>query len=238
MPRRSRCVVSGVPYHITQRGVDKCVTFSGEEDRQTYLRLLRDNLSDAEVRLLGWCMMTNHVHLIAIPGREDSLAILFRRVHGRYAQYYNARSGRTGHLWQNRFFACSLGVGHLWTALAYVERNPVRAGLVASEGDYRWSSAVAHLTEVDEFQLIDMEWWETSGVKKEWPRLLNCDDSDAVAVLRASTYAGRPFGDDAFMTEIGARFGRQWNRGRPRKDGVQKTEVPSAKEKKVQFSLF
>ena len=50
MPRRSRCVVSGVPYHITQRGVDKCVTFSGEEDRQTYLRPLRDNLSDAEVR--------------------------------------------------------------------------------------------------------------------------------------------------------------------------------------------
>jgi putative transposase len=128
MPRRSRCVLSGVPYHITQRGVDKCVTFSSEEDRQTYLRLLRDNLSDAEVRLLGWCMMTNHVHLIAIPGREDSLAVLFRRVHGRYAQYYNARSGRTGHLWQNRFFACSLGAGHLWTALAYVDRDPVRAG--------------------------------------------------------------------------------------------------------------
>jgi putative transposase len=136
-----------VPHHITQRGIDKCVTFSGEEDRQTYLRLLRDNLGDAEVRLLGWCMMTNHLHLIAIPGREDSLAILFRRVHGRYAQYYNARSGRTGHLWQNRFFACSLGVSHLWTALAYVERNPVRAGLVATGGEYRWSSAPAHLTE-------------------------------------------------------------------------------------------
>ena len=77
MPRRSRCVLSGVPYHITQRGVDKCVTFSTEEDHQTYLRLLRDNLSDAKVRLLGWCMMSNHVHVIAIPGREDSLAVLF-----------------------------------------------------------------------------------------------------------------------------------------------------------------
>ena len=151
-------------------------------------------------------MMTNHVHLIAIPNREDSLGVLFRRVHGRYAQYYNARSGRTGHLWQNRFFACSLGVGHLWTALAYVDRNPVRAGLVASGEDYRWSSAVAHLTEEDEFQLIDMRWWETSSVKKEWPQFLNRHDSDAVAALRASTYAGRPFGDEAFMTEVGARF--------------------------------
>jgi putative transposase len=106
MPRRSRCVLAGVPHHITQRGVDRCVTFSTQEDHQIYLRLLRDNLNDSEVRLLGWCIMTNHVHLVAIPGREDSLAVLFRRVHGRYAQYYNARSGRTGHLWQNRFFAC------------------------------------------------------------------------------------------------------------------------------------
>ena len=238
MPRRSRCVLSGVPYHITQRGVDKCVTFSTEEDRQTYLRLLRDNLSDAQVRLLGWCMMSNHVHVIAIPGREDSLAVLFRRVHGRYAQYYNARSGRSGHLWQNRFFACSLGAGHLWRALAYVDRNPVRAGLVVNGGEYRWSSAVAHLTEADEFELVDMRWWGASGVKKEWPKFLSCDDSDAVVALRASTYAGRPFGDEAFMAEVGARFGRRWNRGRPRKDGAQKTGITMAKEEKVQFSLF
>lgn len=238
MPRRARCVLSKVPYHITQRGVDKCLTFSTEEDRQTYLRLLRDNLDDAEVRLLGWCMMSNHVHLVAIPGREESLAVLLRRVHGRYAQYYNARSGRTGHLWQNRFFACGLGAGHLWTALAYVDRNPVRAGLVASGGDYRWSSASAHLTGADEFRLIDMRWWEASGAKKEWPLLLGCDDSDAVTALRASTYAGRPFGDEAFMTEIGARFGRQWNRGRPRKKGAQKEGIPIAKEDKAQFSLF
>ena len=68
MPRRSRCVLLGVPHHITQRGVDKCETFSTEGNSQTYLRLLRDNLSDAKVRLLGWCMMSNHVHVItSIP---------------------------------------------------------------------------------------------------------------------------------------------------------------------------
>ena len=96
MPRRGRCVLSEVPCHITQRGVNRCETFSTDDDRQTYLRLLRDNLGDAEVRLLAWCVMGNHVHLIAVPGREDSLGVLFRRVHGRYAQYYNARRGRTG----------------------------------------------------------------------------------------------------------------------------------------------
>jgi putative transposase len=238
MPRRGRCVLSEVPCHITQRGVNQCETFSTDDDRQTYLRLLRDNLGDAEVRLLAWCVMGNHVHLIAVPGREDSLGVLFRRVHGRYAQYYNARRGRTGHLWQNRFFACSLGAGHLWVALAYVERNPVRAGMVARARDYRWSSAIAHVTGTDEDGLIDMGWWKTNAAVAEWAQFLSGEDAVATAELRASTHAGRPFGDEVFVTEIGTRFGRAWTRGRPRKDGAAKTETPEAKPGKVQFSLF
>jgi putative transposase len=103
MLRRSLCVLPGIACHITQRGVDRRETFSMDEDRRTYLRLVRENLSDAGVKLLGWCLMTNHVHLLPLPAREDSLSIMLRRVHGRYAQYYNARSGRTGHLWQNCF---------------------------------------------------------------------------------------------------------------------------------------
>jgi hypothetical protein len=71
--------------------------------------------------------MPNHVHLIAIPSDENSLAVLLRRVHGRYAQYYNAKAGRIGHLWQNRYFSCMLGPGHLVRALLYVDLNPVRA---------------------------------------------------------------------------------------------------------------
>src|SRR5437870_5774256 len=109
MPRRKRCILPGMPYHITQRGVDGRETFSSIDDRHTYLGLLRMNLLDTRVRLLGWCLMTNHVHLIVLPERADSLSVLMRRVHGRYAQYYNAHTERTGHLWQNRFFACLLG---------------------------------------------------------------------------------------------------------------------------------
>jgi putative transposase len=90
--------------------VDRSLTFSSDDDRLTYLRLLQQNLPQAEVRLLGWCLMTNHVHLIAVPERAESLAVLLRRVHGRYAQYFNMHTGRSGHLWQNRFFACVLGV--------------------------------------------------------------------------------------------------------------------------------
>ncbi len=157
MPRRSRCVLPGVACHITQGGVDRRETFSDDGDRRAYARLLQQNLRETQTRLLGWCLMTNHVHLIAVPEREDSLSILLRRVHGRYAQYYNVRAGRTGHLWQNRFFACVLEASHLWTALVYVERNPVRAGIVSVAEDYPWSSATPHLAGEDPSGLLDMD---------------------------------------------------------------------------------
>jgi putative transposase len=105
---------------------------------------LRQNLADAAVRLPGWCLMSNPIQRIALPERADSLSLGLRRVHGRYAQYFNAHTGRTGHLWQNRFYACALGNSHLWPALVPpcgIERNPVRAGMVRNAGDYHWSSS-------------------------------------------------------------------------------------------------
>ncbi|HUI57798.1 MAG TPA: transposase [Bryobacteraceae bacterium] len=218
MPRRDRCVLPGVACHITQRGVDRRETFSSDQDRHTYLRLLRDNLGDAEVRLLGWCLMTNHVHLVAVPGCDDSLAVLLRRVHGRYAQYYNTRYGRTGHLWQNRFFACVLSSDHLWKALAYVERNPVRAGMAPVAGAYRWSSAAAHLTGVDDAGILDMTWWQLDGPGGSWGEALDGEDGDVCSAVRRCTYAGRPYGGESFVKEMSERFGRHWMRGRPRKE--------------------
>src|SRR5258708_28101387 len=75
MPRRSRCLLPGIPCHITQRRVDRRETFSSVDDRNAYLELLRQNLADTETRLRGWCLMTNHVHLIAVPEHPDSLSI-------------------------------------------------------------------------------------------------------------------------------------------------------------------
>jgi putative transposase len=218
MPRRDRCVLPGMPCHITQRGVDRRETFSSDQDRSTYLRLLRENLKDAQASLLGWCLMSNHVHLIAVPELADSLAVLLRRVHGRYAQYYNTLSGRTGHLWQNRFFACLLERDHLWTALAYVERNPLRAGMVQGAADYRWSSAAAHLSGVDSTGILDMEWWQREGRGADWGEVLSEEELEATSALRRCTYAGRPFGDTRFVREMAQRFGRHWERGRPNKE--------------------
>ena len=217
MPRRNRIVLPGVPYHITQRGVDRCEVFSSVQDRTTYLRLLRENLADAEVAILGFCLMTNHVHLVALPRREESLAVLLRRVHGRYAQYFNTRSGRTGHLWQNRFFACSLDQEHLWHTLAYVDRNPMRAGIVEDAAEYGWSSAAAHLGRADEFGVLDLRWRQGRGRAQTWPQILTECDAAGESNLRRCTYAGRPCGGEAFVNEMAERFDRRWVIGRPRK---------------------
>ena len=136
------------------------------------------------------------------------------RAHGRYAQYFNALYGRTGHLWQNRYFACPLADTHLWRAIVYVETNPVRAGLVERAEDYRWSSAGAHEQGSDQTGLLDLAWWEDQN-DAAGPRLLNNTTQDTDADLRRCTYAGRPYGDDGFVQRMSERFGRYWKRGRP-----------------------
>ena len=130
MPRNSRCVLPGTPYHITQRGNDRQRVFFLNSDRELYLDLLQRNLAYTHTRLLAFCLMADHIHAVVVPDRPDSLALLFRRVHGPYAQYVNTRSHHSGHLWQNRFYSCPLSFSHLTATLNYVEQNPCRAGLV------------------------------------------------------------------------------------------------------------
>jgi len=115
--------------------------------------------------------MTNHVHLIFLPEEVDSVATVLRRVHGRYAQYFNVRTGRTGHLWQNRYFACVLGPGHVEQALRYVDNNPVRARMVETATEYPWSSASAHASGADARGLLDSDWQRAAGIGAELDRL-------------------------------------------------------------------
>ena len=91
MPRRARIVAPGVPHHITQRGTDRQTVFFTHADRQVYLGLLAEQSRLAELRILAYCLMRNHIHLVAVPEQEDSLALAMQRTHGRYAQYLNAR---------------------------------------------------------------------------------------------------------------------------------------------------
>jgi putative transposase len=165
--------------------------------------LLRENARRAEVRILAYCLMRNHIHLIAIPGTEEGLAVCIRGVHGRYAQYLNARRGRSGHLWQNRFYSCALEHNHLVNALRYVERNPVRAGLAVRPEEYAWSSAAAHMHGLDRSNLVDMTVFRDMGGVEFWRQMLYVEDyADDIRQLRTATYAGRPLGSADFVARI------------------------------------
>src|SRR5882757_7174121 len=131
MPRQRRVVIPNCPHHITQRGNNRRAIFFGDGDREVYLTLLRAYAVECSVEILGYCLMTNHVHVIATPTVPSGLAKAFGRTHNDYARWLNIRRCESGHVWQNRFFSCPIETRYLWAVLTYVERNPVRAGLVS-----------------------------------------------------------------------------------------------------------
>jgi REP element-mobilizing transposase RayT len=138
MPRRARFVLSGTPHHVTQRGNRRQDVFFSDQGRSRYLELVREHSLRHELGVLGWCLMTNHVHLIVVPGHAQSMGLALREAHSRYSLEVNREQGWDGHLWRNRYFSCALEDDHFLTALRYVELNPVRAGLVARASDWRW----------------------------------------------------------------------------------------------------
>ena len=210
MPRIARIVIPEVPYHVTQRGNNRQDVFFTDDDRRVYLDFLREYARQFGLKILGWCLMANHVHFVAVPGRGDSLALAIGRTDFRYTQYVNRLHRRSGHLWQNRFYSCALDERHAVAALRYVEQNPVRAKIVRVPWRYEWSSAAAHVGEGDARELLDLGAWAREWTSEEWKRMLREGlDAKQVGALRRHTSRGRPLGSDSFVSKIEALIGRR-----------------------------
>ena len=134
MARFARVVAVDVPHHVTQRGNARRFMLDCDADRRVYLGLLREHIEGCRVSLIGYCLMSNHVHLVLVPKEPKALARALRHTHGRYASYWNAAYRSSGHVWPGRYYSCPLDEAHLWEALRYTELNPVRAGLVKDAG--------------------------------------------------------------------------------------------------------
>jgi putative transposase len=130
MARLARVVAVGVPYHVTQRVNGRQFILACDPDRRVYLDLLQQSIALHGVELIGYCLMSNHVHLVGVPHNADGLGLALKNAQGRYASYWNASHHATGHVWQGRYYSCPLDEQHLWEALRYTELNPVRAGMV------------------------------------------------------------------------------------------------------------
>ncbi len=214
MARWARVVVPAVPHHVTQRGTRRLPVFFGEDDYRTYLRLLRDWCDREGVSVWAYCLMSNHVHLVAMPETEAGLARAIGEAHRRYTRSINFRQGWRGYLFQGRFASCPMDERYLLAAVRYVELNPVRAQMVESAWDYPWSSAAAHMRGKDD-QLVKVK--PMLERVADWREYLGqTADPAELKALRRHNRTGRPLGDDQFIERLEHETGREL---RPHKPG-------------------
>jgi putative transposase len=218
MPRNARVVIPGLPHRITHRTNGGEKVFLNDEDRQTYLRLLRKYAESSDVEIRAYCLMTKHIHLIAIPGDVDSFAEAIGVTHGQYATLFNDRHTSEGHLWHSRFFSCVLDEFHYWNAIRYVELNPVRAGFAARAEDYPWSSAPTHCGH-GKSPLFSFPSVTPACPVLDWSNWLAQGNASGVDdQLRQRTLSGIPCGSPDFLIDLELKVGRPLTcrkRGRP-----------------------
>jgi|SRR5579863_5207393 putative transposase len=217
MARLPRVVVIDVAHHVTQRGNARQVILANDADRVAYLELLRQYSELYRLSLLGYCLMSNHVHLIVVPGTTAALSQTLKHTHGRYASYWNTRQSSSGHVWQGRFYSCPLDDSHLWAGLRYVELNPVRAAMVSVAEEWPWSSAAAHCNPDVADPMLAMERWQKRWTVTAWSEYLAAGESQSeISALRRCTHTGRPLGTTEFVAALEQTTMRQLA---PRKGG-------------------
>ena len=214
MARLARLVIPGLPHHVTQRGNRRQPTFFHDGDYAAYVELLADWCREEGVEIWGYCLMRNHVHLIAVPAAEQSLRRAIGEAHRRYTRRINFREQWRGYLWQGRFASFVMDEPYLVAAARYVELNPVWAGLVADAGEWPWSSARPHLRRRDD-RLVKTA--PLLAMIADWRALLDSAvREDELRDLREHGHTGRPLGSASFLDRLESMVGRVL---RPQKGG-------------------
>lgn len=222
MPRIARIVGVGYPHHITQRGNYRQDIFEDDTDREKYLALLHAESKRYKLNILAYCLMTNHVHFIGVPERNDAMGNVFKYVNMKYSQYFNQKKGEKGHLFQGRFFSSIMDGFHTLACARYIERNPVRAKIVKNAWDWKWSSAKAHCGMSEKEQLAEKRLFDYVEIgKHEWKDFIGQqDDPKEVKKIKEETIKGRPIADIDFIKELGKKLKRTLEirpKGRPKK---------------------
>lgn len=220
MPRRPRFAPPGLALHVCQRGNFGQRIFFTDADRRRFLSLLARHSEEQRVRVIAWCLMSNHQHLIVIPDEEESLSRMMERLAGEYSKYLNARLRRSGHVWKERYFACVLDEKHFTSALRYVELNPVRARIVSHAEDYLWSSAAVHLERKRAPEWLDTETFRNRFDLDYWRLALGAKQPRReLAAIREATRHGIPLAEKPFIRELEQRYNVAFPRrkGEPRK---------------------
>jgi putative transposase len=228
MPRLRRLILPNVAAHIIQRGNNRAACFRETSDYVVYLMHLRELAAKLQCAVHAYCLMTNHVHLLVTPPSVAACVALMRDLGPRYVQYFNRHHGRTGTLWEGRYHSSLIeSPRYVLATYQYIERNPVRAGMVAAAQAYRWSSHVANIaTKPDPFIEPHPD-FVALGSGAEYARLFEDDlDAGMLDCIREAIAGGYPLCSGSFKQTVEAEAPRRVERsrgGRPPKNGKKKT---------------
>lgn len=200
----TRTTIPGLPHHVIQRGLHGRKTFLNNTDYDVYLEIMSDCIRRHGVEIWSYCLMPDHVHLIAIPQEKNSLSNCLRVAHGRYTKYINRRTDNSGQFWQGRYASHLLDEQYLIACTRYIEINPVKRDYVAKPEDWKWSSAMAHMMKNDDL-LVDVKPL-LQRVKRQWQDFLaETRPENEADLFYLHEKNGRPLGNDAFLVMVEKR---------------------------------
>jgi putative transposase len=225
MARLPRLTVPGYPHHLIQRGNNRQPIVAATADYETLLALLGDNASRFGVALHAYVVMSNHFHLLATPETAESIPAMMQAVGRRYVRYFNDRQSRTGTLWEGRYRSAVIQADrHLLACMAYIDLNPVRAGMVVEAADYPWSSH-GHYTGLRNDRLITPHplYWTLGNTpfarEAAYAEMVRAGVAASVReALTKSALGGWALGEAGFVADLQKRTERrvaQARAGRP-----------------------
>lgn len=221
MPRRPRNAPGGLIYHVLNRAVARLTLFDKDADYEAFERVMAEALEKHPTRLLSYCIMPNHWHLVIRPRTDGELTDFVRWLTHTHVMRWHAHYGTsgTGHLYQGRFKSFPVQTGeHFYTLIRYVERNARRANLVDRAEQWRWSSLWRRVSGDDDARKLLHPW--PLPEPADWVRIVNRPQREAELIaIRQSVQRGSPFGSSQWQIRTAARLGLDWTlrpRGRPR----------------------
>jgi putative transposase len=227
MPRLPRPVADGLLYHALNRGNNRTPVFLGPDDFHAFLQAIDQTRQRYPFRLYGYCLMTNHFHLLLEPEPGQSVSRILQSLLIAQTWHYHRAHHSSGHVWQGRFKSPIVQDDeHALTVLRYIEANPLRAGMVTDLADYPWSSYAVHAQGRLDPRLALLPGWSNHSVNERkrliwWQKWVHKPLTNReLSAARQSLSSGRPYGDAAWTTRTAAACGLTLTtrpRGRPRK---------------------
>ena len=225
MARLPRLTLAGYPHHIILRGNNRQSIFMDSADFQRMLSLLQANAQEQQVQIHAYVLMSNHLHLLLTPLQNDSLPKMMQAVGRSYVLYFNKRHGRSGTLWEGRYRSALIQTERYFLAcMAYIDLNPVRAGMVAQAADYLWSSHGHYIGRQNEAWLSPHPlYWEMGNTpfarEAAYAAMVQSGiNQKQQQALTSSALSGWALGEDVFVEGLQKQTPRRVNAakaGRP-----------------------